>query len=119
MNAIRVEREGVLAGLGEQLHKKLAVIVAETALAIESDAKLLCPVDTGFLRNSIQYRPVADLEAEVVVGAEYGAYVEYGTYRTRPQPYLNPAFHAQIRRFRVRVRRAISDAKRDTRRRTA
>lgn len=49
-------------------------------LAGEGYAKLLCPVDTGNLRNSITYLVVVG-EVKVYIGtnSEYGAYVELGT----------------------------------------
>lgn len=70
--------------------------VRKTAFDIERDAKTGAPVDTGNLRNSI----TTDLSGfggdllEAIIGptAEYGIYVELGTSRMAPQPYLGPAF---------------------------
>ena len=68
--------------------------VHKTARDIEADAKHMAPVRTGNLRNSIttEATDVASL-VEAVVGptAEYGAFVEFGTSRQSPQPYLGPA----------------------------
>ena len=68
--------------------------VRKTAADIIRDAQIAAPVRTGNLRNSI----TADIEnrpsvvsAEVGPTAEYGAYVEFGTSRQAPQPYLGPA----------------------------
>jgi hypothetical protein len=36
-------------------------------------------VDTGFLRNSITFSRLAEMNYEVVAGARYAAYVEFGT----------------------------------------
>lgn len=47
--------------------------------------------DTGTLVNSIQTRHVAELESQVVVGAEYGAELEYGRVRVAPRPFVRPA----------------------------
>jgi len=38
--------------------------------------------------------PPKALTAYVVVGAEYGAFIEYGTIRSRAYPFLTPAFEA-------------------------
>ena len=48
-------------------------------------AKLLCPVDTGNLRNSIahQVQPT-ELAAYIGTNSEYGAYVELGTGKYYP-----------------------------------
>lgn len=59
---------------------------------VEGYAKLICPVDTGRLRNSITH-VVKTNEKTVYIGTnvEYAAAVECGTSRQRPQPYLKPA----------------------------
>jgi HK97 gp10 family phage protein len=67
------------------------VALERTAYAIEADAKSLAPVDTGNLKSSIATRVFA-LTAEVGPTAEYGGYVEEGTSRMAPQPYMGPAF---------------------------
>lgn len=61
-------------------------------LKVEGYAKLICPVDTGRLRNSITH-VVKTNEKTVYIGTnvEYAAAVECGTSRQRPQPYLKPA----------------------------
>jgi HK97 gp10 family phage protein len=82
-------------------------LVRGVALGIEAYAKIAAPVDTGFLRSSIQMtddRP-GDAEAEVIVGAEYGPYVEYGTVHQRAQPYFTPALVKGRRRLSVGVNR--------------
>lgn len=74
--------------------------LARSAINITNDAKRYASgrpgpnVVTGFLRNSIQvaeYPTTNNLEAKVIVNAEYGKYVEYGTRRSRPYPFFNPA----------------------------
>lgn len=61
-------------------------------LKVEGYAKLICPVDTGRLRNSITH-VVKTNEKTVYIGTnvEYAAAVECGASRQRPQPYLKPA----------------------------
>lgn len=51
----------------------------KTALAIESDAKRLAPVDTGNLRKSIEARQVSPSKYVIGTPLEYAPYVEYGT----------------------------------------
>jgi HK97 gp10 family phage protein len=59
-------------------------------LLAEGYAKMLCPVDTGRLRNSITH--TSDGEAAYIgTNVEYAAYVEYGTSKTSAQPFLEPA----------------------------
>ena len=58
----------------------------------EGYAKMKCPVDTGRLRNSITHTvDVTGRKAIIATNVEYAAYVEYGTSRTKAQPYLQPA----------------------------
>ena len=86
------------------------------------NAKSFAPVDKSRLKNSI--RPVIKgMTGEIVVGANYGPYQEFGTgnkvnvpselssyamqfkgagikqVNTRPQPYLYPAFFLQRDKF--------------------
>lgn len=80
-------------------------------------SKQLAPVDTGFLRDSIhvegaafdsstgQFRSLSsgafqkftgseDLQRKVVVGAEYGLYVEFGTVNMSGQPFFIPGYES-------------------------
>jgi hypothetical protein len=51
-------------------------------------------VDTGFLRSSIGVRMTGQTSAEVAVGAEYGAGLEFGTAHILPRPFMVPAADA-------------------------
>lgn len=69
--------------------------VTKTAADITADAQAVAPVDTGDLRRSIGYTVTATdgaVTADVGPTVDYGAYVEFGTSRQSPQPYLTPAF---------------------------
>jgi len=67
--------------------------VAETALLIETDAKLLAPVDTGRLRASIHTELSPDgLKAMVLDGVTYGVFMEFGTRYIKARPFLFPAY---------------------------
>jgi HK97 gp10 family phage protein len=73
----------------------LSALVRRAAFEIEARAKVLAPVLTGNLRNSIQTDVESDgLTAHVGTGVEYAAYVEFGTRRMAPRPYLAPAAEA-------------------------
>ncbi len=61
-----------------------------SALVVEGQAKALCPVDTGNLRNSITHE-VEGKEARVGTNVEYAPFVELGTSKMAAQPFLNPA----------------------------
>lgn len=58
---------------------------------VVNEAKNLCPVDTGNLRNSIGRSDVHDNQIDVGTNVEYAINVELGTYKQGAQPYLGPA----------------------------
>jgi len=80
--------------IAANMHDKVPKIVAKATLDIEAGAKVRAPVDTGFLRASITSRKVTDEHWRVIVGADYGIYVEMGTRYMAAQPYLGPAVDA-------------------------
>lgn len=61
------------------------------ARIVETHAKIECPVDTGFLRNSIQVDSVTPMEAIIAPHTDYAEHVEFGTSRMAAQPYMRPA----------------------------
>lgn len=90
----KVEAE-LAAGKVRMLAKGPVVLRAAT-YRMQSYAMGAAPVDTGALRSSITVGFNGGLMAgwmEGMAGPEirYGGYVEFGTERTRPQPYMGPA----------------------------
>ena len=74
-------------------------VLEKTAGDVQGDAQALAPVDTGNLRSSISRDVTRDADgitAEVGPTASYGAYVEFGTSRNPPQPYLRPALDRRV-----------------------
>lgn len=75
-----------LSGLDGNIKESARKGLERGAKRIQKNAKLLTPVDEGHLRNSIKTKSEVTqdgAEAQVFVGADYGAYVEFGTRRTR------------------------------------
>lgn len=84
-------------------------------IVIVGQAKNLAPVDTGQLRNSIQYKTqkqgsrsgfpglkeVVKKPADVIIGAsvEHAVYQEFGTKRMKAQPYLRPAIELVVKKM--------------------
>ena len=74
--------------------KNAAVMRALEAIGLQAEgyAKLKAPVDTGRLRNSITHSLAPEEEAVYIgTNVEYAPYVEFGTRRTKAQPFLKPA----------------------------
>lgn len=70
---------------------KISEVIQGAAIDCQADAKSTCPVDTGRLRASIQYNKTGDYSAEVGTNVSYAPYVEYGTHKMAPRPFLFPA----------------------------
>lgn len=69
-------------GLGGNIKESSRKGLERGAKKIQKNAKLLAPVDTGHLRNSIKTKSEATqngAEAEVYTNLEYAPYVEFGT----------------------------------------
>jgi HK97 gp10 family phage protein len=82
--------------------------VAETALLIETDAKLFAPVDTGRLRASIHAEIAPNgLSATVEAGVDYAVFLEFGTRRQRAQPFLFPAYEKNRLAFVAALKRNL------------
>lgn len=66
----------------------------QACMYIKSQAKLLCPVDTGRLRQSIAYKVTMSdgaIKGEIGTNVEYAEYIEFGTSKMVAQPFLYPA----------------------------
>ena len=83
MKSYKQERQRELIG-------KLTRNLTRACLLVEGDAKKDCPVDTGRLRSSITHE-VEGTVGYVETDVDYAPYVELGTYKMRPQPFLFPA----------------------------
>jgi hypothetical protein len=64
--------------------------------AITQDAKRIVPVETGALRDSLDWDIVED-ELKIYATEDYAAEVELGTSRQKAQPYLRPALETKRR----------------------
>lgn len=92
----------------EILKSRIPVTLEACGLQAERSAKLLCPVDTGRLRNSITH---ATKEQAVYIGTnvEYAASVETGhilpngSY-TAPKPYLKPAIENNKEKYKAIIK---------------
>jgi hypothetical protein len=74
-------------------------LVETVARTIQRDARMLAPHVTGYLINSIEAERERPLSWLINVYADYGVYVELGTYKMTPRPYLFPAVERAYRVF--------------------
>lgn len=111
-----------LVKLAEALDPAAVKSIKQVAEAVRDEAKDLCPVDTGSLKKSIRVgtyaRPAKHIHSiRVTAGGhitnpktgrlvDYASYVEHGTSRNRPQPFMLPA----IKKHRKALAKAIKEA---------
>lgn len=123
-----------LDSLGGNIEKALTDGIDKSARRVKRAAKLLTPVDTGRLRNSIQHKTTREsgkIEGRVSTNVEYAAYIEFGTgqrgsdaqmfrpvgisYRhdwkgMKPQPFLFPALTSSENAIKKDVISAVKKA---------
>jgi HK97 gp10 family phage protein len=78
---------------------KPPVIVREFGLEVEGLAKGFSPIDTGWLRSSLQSFMIAKAIARIQSDANYDIYQEFGTYKMAAHPFLTPAIEQVAGRF--------------------
>lgn len=83
-------------------------LVEKTAQDLVAGMQVRAPVDTGFLKSSIQAQKVGAAHWQVTIGADYGVYVEFGTRFTQAQPYFYPAIAEVSPAFLQAMRRITS-----------
>ena len=83
--------------------KKALMLCGEAA---KGYAKKICPVDTGNLRNSIDYE-VNENTMQVGTNVEYAEAVECG-YGQKAQPYLAPSIKNHEDKYRNIIKSALS-----------
>lgn len=105
-----------LEELMEALHKKSegsekarSIVKKHTAM-VQQKAMMKAPVDTGFLKRSIDLELTdGGLTGKVKATAEYSGYVELGTRFMAAQPYLEPALREVEGPFKEDLERLIEE----------
>lgn len=96
--------DNILTALGDALPPALEIC----ALVAEGYAARLCPVDTGRLRASISHAVVPEEKAAYIgTNVEYAPYVEFGTVKTRAQPFLRPAVADHVDQYNDIIKKAL------------
>ena len=99
----------ISADLGKasyEVTRRAQIVVRKTAADIEASGKRNAPVDTGHLRGSISTTiSMGGMSAEIGPTASYGAYVEFGTRRMSPQPFMRPAADQHFPEFEEAISR--------------
>ena len=93
--------------VARRLQEVASVAVRKAALDIMTYARMVAPVLTGNLKNSIQVMIESATSALVVVGAAYGIYVEFGTRYMGARPYFMPAVEFVAPQFEAALKSAL------------
>jgi HK97 gp10 family phage protein len=82
-----------------ELLKGLVPVMQRAGVRAQNKARQRCPVDTGRLHSSIEFEVGADeTGVEMVLGSnvEYAPFVELGTSRMAPRPFLRSSISEVI-----------------------
>ena len=82
--------------------------INETRLKVEDDARRMAPKDTGLLKSTIDSEMIDDFSAQIFDGVHYGIYVEKGTVKMAPQPFLIPALEANAKVLERELKKIIT-----------
>lgn len=104
-------RENNAQQVEDAMNQAIAKALTMIGLKAEGNAKNSCPVDTGRLRNSIT-NAIDTEENAVYIGTnvEYGPYIELGTSRRHPHPYLKPAAADHADEYRAILKGCLESA---------
>lgn len=105
--------EAKLRTAGARIGAKGSQVVRRSTLAGEAIAKQLAAVDTGFMKSVVTHEFRGDgrsgeMEGEWGDEADYAPFVEGGTSRMAPQPFIGPSLDAVAPGF-LAATEAIAD----------
>ena len=108
--------------IAKALPDETSEVVRKVAFDVEADAKMLVPVDTGNLKNSIRMvidsdglGATVDIEpgktapgrTSTTTSAEYAPYVEFGTWKMGAQPFMTPAAEMNQPKFESAMKQLL------------
>lgn len=93
LDAIRKKFKMIPVDLAEEVDTELHA----AALDFETKAANAAPVDLGLLRNAVKSQRIGTMHYEIVSGAPYSAYVEFGTISRVSVPTDLVEFAAQFK----------------------
>lgn len=86
-----VDIDNSLSELSTDIENDFKNLLKKTAEKIRDDAKRIVPVRTGTLRNSIDINKLNEFEYSIGSDLYYAGFVEYGTIKMKPSPYMRQA----------------------------
>lgn len=98
-DAMEVRKLAVdLSAAALSVRGKAAVAIRKAAYDVQAGGQMLAPVDTGATRNSIgvDFDTSGGLTADIGPTTAYAPYLEFGTGRMSPRPFMGPAADAVL-----------------------
>ena len=108
MNGSVTIKDNKIPEVTKLLEEKIGRALEKCGLIGESYTKLLTPVATGNLRNSISHQ-VEGHTVYIGTAVEYGKYVELGTVHQTAQPFLQPAIEGHMGEYRAIIQDELKD----------
>jgi len=110
MLTIKLQRYGdKFEKLRQQLPGKANAIVDKHTDATVDLMKQLSPVDTGFMRGSIEKVVLGPLTLGIRIGAPYAVFVELGTIHMEAQPFISPAVESGRAGYLEELKQALRE----------
>lgn len=105
---IDITYDGGLVHIAEIMEEMISEAIAAGAETVAEQARSVCPVDTGALRDSITVTQNG-AAAEISANTDYAAFVEFGTSKMAAQPYLVPSLLGNENAILAAIAAAISE----------
>jgi HK97 gp10 family phage protein len=93
-----------------EMNANVARVVERAGFRVEAGAKRRARYDTGYMRGQIRWTPIDAFSGEVIGGAHYTIYNEYGTIYMSAQPMFAPAVEEVRPLFVAEMQMAIREA---------
>jgi HK97 gp10 family phage protein len=84
------EAADALSQFSDNVLQGTSVLLEQIGNDMVDEMQATCPVSTGNLQSLISSE-MDGTDLNVVSDAEYSGFVEFGTWKTEPQPYFGPA----------------------------
>lgn len=115
IDATEIEKLAGELAAGGRLIDDIADAVEQAAATVQRLARERVPVRTGDLARSIDVTVegpsrAASLTVSIGSDLQYAPYVEHGTFRSQPRPFLGPAFEEGQSELRRLIDEAVDRA---------
>lgn len=98
-----------------EINAAMPGVVNRAGYRMEAEAKSRARVDTGYMRGQIRWMELSPTSGELVAGATYTIFNEYGTVNMSAQPMFLPALEIvrplMLKEVRLVLRKAMTSGR--------